>query len=566
MSTSSLIEGKESTWPSWLKDYVEEEETLPIDQNLHQVFLAVCFGCRVGDYDTVEKLLSNTVVDINEVDEWNNSPLMLASLCGHYEIVKLLLSRGAICNRDLHMGSRVIYGALNDKIRLLLISYDISKAVDDTQEFVGHVASFINSSIILKDIGLECEDVFITHRFLMASRSEYFAQKLETVNDQMTLKIDSNPKVVTLIINYLYFQQSLDFSESLQDEIELFAKRYELHDLATCISRLRETTNYVETYKVKAQFSKLFITNAMKLFEVFLNEKIIQKRIQVKLDLEADIELEDIRVENYLDKETKTRLCNSGAYPDAIIASIDIGTESVFYYPVNKMMLTRSEYFDTMFKSEIYQSSNPILTVKLEGRAGIELFDRTKGGEGVPVLQLSSDTTNTQVTEYILSYLYLDSVPELKLELTPELLFAADELFLERLKTICATKIISKVPFKKWGEMKKGVGYNVFDLLRISWKVNCEKLEQHITKMIAYNLEEIYVKEKHELISLIGESASKIKERQETDTIELIDEIRYYLADRDAKKRGSRDESDVTLSDEIQDILDSMLEELNLDA
>lgn len=69
-------------------------------------------------------------------------------------------------------------------------------------------------------------------------------------------------------------------------------------------------------------------------------------------------------------------------------------------------------------------------------------------------------------------------------------------------------------------------------MIRASWQTRCDKLEQHITKMMAYNLPEIFnnPKERSKFSKLIKESAERIKERQDTDTIELVDDIRYYLA------------------------------------
>ena len=67
-------------------------------------------------------------------------------------------------------------------------------------------------------------------------------------------------------------------------------------------------------------------------------------------------------------------------------------------------------------------------------------------------------------------------------------------------------------------------------MIRASWQTRCDKLEQHVTKMIAYNLSEIFNLEieRQKLSDLIKESAERIKERQDTDTIELVDDVRYY--------------------------------------
>ena len=48
-----------------------------------------------------------------------------ASLCGHYEVVELLLESGALCERDTFQGERILYNALNNRIRNLLVRYDV---------------------------------------------------------------------------------------------------------------------------------------------------------------------------------------------------------------------------------------------------------------------------------------------------------------------------------------------------------------------------------------------------------------------------------------------------------
>ena len=57
-------------------------------------------------------------------------PIRKASLCGHYEVVQLLLESGALCERDTFQGERCLYNALNDRIRNLLLSYEYSKSSD----------------------------------------------------------------------------------------------------------------------------------------------------------------------------------------------------------------------------------------------------------------------------------------------------------------------------------------------------------------------------------------------------------------------------------------------------
>ena len=65
--------------------------------------------------------MEHYAVDVNRIDSYDYSALILASLCGHLEIVEYLLEHGAVLERDTFVGERCLYGALNDQIRNALL-------------------------------------------------------------------------------------------------------------------------------------------------------------------------------------------------------------------------------------------------------------------------------------------------------------------------------------------------------------------------------------------------------------------------------------------------------------
>ena len=89
--------------------------------NLSKEFRELCTACRKGDIELADKYIA-TGINLNQMDEWDYSPLILASICGHENIVKLLLEKGCIVSRDTFEGSRAIYGALNDSKRSIILS------------------------------------------------------------------------------------------------------------------------------------------------------------------------------------------------------------------------------------------------------------------------------------------------------------------------------------------------------------------------------------------------------------------------------------------------------------
>lgn len=534
-------------------------------QGASDVFESLCLACRSGDIETTDSLLSTPDLNINQVDEWDYSPLILASLCGHTKIVELLLIRGAVCDRDTFQGARCLYGALNDTIRDLLISFDISKKVDMSQPFASHISSLLSplNQIPTSDIvfwfpqvnGLLINDylVFRLNRFILAARSPYFFNKFKKtgawyLKSVIEMPVSTNPVVFKVVVDYAYLRTDtlpID-KEETRDQLIKFASKLQLNDLLESIDIIKEAKNEKEKAKAKHEASFMFVERARKDLDAFLINHIVDNSVTSYLNLQDAIDFEDISTETYITEDQKQRLLESPTIPDIILSTIDSESESVVYFPVHKAILARSEYFETMFKSDIFLSSQEALPVYRDDKRtlGKSVINRPLVlPQHLPVIQISSTTSSSEVSKIILSFLYHDDIPRIPMMHTIELLFAADELFLERLKTMCAVNItsqFSKFTYDDLQTLEESVGYSPYDLIRISRQTRCDKLEQHITKLLAYNLKKIYhdAENKSQLCILIEESAYQIKDRQDTDTIELIDEIRYYLG----KKYAVNDE------------------------
>ena len=86
-----------------------------------------------GNFERVRYLVEEEDVDINQKNEFDAIPLFYACLCGHsgkqvrivslahlLELVKYLLSKGAVLEANTFEAERCYYGALNDEITRLL--------------------------------------------------------------------------------------------------------------------------------------------------------------------------------------------------------------------------------------------------------------------------------------------------------------------------------------------------------------------------------------------------------------------------------------------------------------
>ncbi|KAI5291944.1 hypothetical protein KEM55_008218 [Ascosphaera atra] len=141
------------------------------------------------------------------------------------------------------------------------------------------------------------------------------------------------------------------------------------------------------------------------------------------------------------------------------------------------------------------------------------------------------------VLEAVLCYLYTDKA-DFPLAIAVDVLWTADLMMIERLKNKAAV-VISALGN---GSMKRDDGkeggatapedeeIDVYSIIHAGWATRVQRLEQFAARYLAYRLESHI--DLPEFRDLVIESAERIKGRQETDTIELIDDIRYYLNER----------------------------------
>lgn len=174
-------------------------------------------------------------------------------------------------------------------------------------------------------------------------------------------------------------------------------------------------------------------------------------------------------------------------------------------YPVHRAMLLRSEYFQTMFDSP---------------------FQEAQLGEYLHIVKVDCSPA---VLEIVLDFLYTETAA-IPLQLALDVLFAADMLFIDKLKTKAAlvistigngaSNLVDRTHVQD-GEVEVEP-INVYDVIRAAWDLKVQRLEEFSARYIAYRLEDYIDEEEFE--ELIKESAERIQKRQETDSIELLDE------------------------------------------
>ncbi|KLU83447.1 BTB/POZ domain-containing protein 3 [Magnaporthiopsis poae ATCC 64411] len=497
-------------------------------------------ACRRGDLKTCQELLS-AGVNINGRDEFDYTPLILASLCGHFDLVRFLLESGATAERNTFQGERAVYNALNDKIRKLLIQYDYSKSTDPLQPWSSHITSLLSLTIPqMSDItlsgggGLAPTVKFELHKFILAARTPYFAKKLADAPGTETWKLPSSLPIeaTRAVIRYLYLDElPSEFASSSTGSVteEDIFKGIDKISRSLEVGHIWDAVLASSNRRLARQRYQDEVQRAQAQVESFFHDNIIAKKIVVDAGAAQDVKwprdnptyadclLQADECELEDDNANTVRANGAGILAEA--KSPGARPRRAILYPVHKAMLIRSPYFQKMF-------AGPFLEAQSTEHLRIVRVDC------VP-----------EVLEVVLSFLYTEKA-DCSLELALDLLYTADMLLLDKLKSRAVALISAlgsgssnpmvagkpKQNMSATAETPEAESINIYDVIRAAWDLRVQRLEEFAARYISARLEH-YIDEP-EFAEMIQESASRIKDREDTDTIELLDDIRFYLSER----------------------------------
>ncbi|KAL8732390.1 MAG: hypothetical protein Q9166_002788 [cf. Caloplaca sp. 2 TL-2023] len=525
------------------------KEENPLD--LSEGFNKLCEACRRGDLKLCQEMIRDGA-NINARDRFDYSPLILASLCGHYEVVQLLLESGALCERDTFQGERCLYNALNDRIRNLLLSYDYSKSTDPLQPFAAHITSLLardtpqTSDLLVTAIG----DSFRLHKFILSARSPYFRKKLSAAPESTSWKIPTAipPQAFDIAMRYVYLGEipneigggpGTGFSEDdIFEGIDKISRHLEIRNLWDAVlenddRRLSRQRRTEEVERGRSQLEQWFLDNIIRHKVIVDTEMADEVKWDSNNGIFADVLL---RADQPLEEEPAVtpRSSNPQIPPTRAIQGplngIPIGPASLpsrassrtrspqksTLFPAHRAMLLRSEFFLTMFSSGFREA------------------------QSTPHLQIIPIDCTPEVLETVLTFLYTEKA-DFPLDIAVDVLFAADLLLIERLKqkaalvistlgngTMAPASDLHIVGTERLSTDSEEI--DIYDVVRAGWLTRVPRLEEFGARYFAYRLES-YI-DKEEFAELIKESAGRIMGRQETDSIELLDDIRYYLSER----------------------------------
>ncbi|KAG6008430.1 hypothetical protein E4U21_004452 [Claviceps maximensis] len=545
----------------------------PLDQS--DEFKSFLLACRLGDLPKCQECISQGV-NINGRDDFDYTPLIIASLCGHYEVVQLLLDSGANAERNTFQGERCIYNALNNRIRNLLLQYDFSKTSDPLVYWSSHISSLLTRTAPwTSDMTLTSgSQSFPLHKFLLASRTRVFREKLQEKPGMSSWTLDGlvSVEAVHVALRHMYLDDMPDHRgpsrgtelkrgkewESGQgkrgdeeDEEEKEGKEEESYrrGLDEISKQLGLEHGWdADTTRDRRLARQRFLDEeerALKQLREFFQSKILGNKIVVEADHVGDVKW------TYGDNPAFADVllrADEEAYEDDDDDDDDASTkhpadkpprptrQHVVLYPVHKAMLLRSEYFERMFSGDFLES---------------------RRAEHLRIITVDVSPT---VLELVLTYLYLEN-PIIPLPHALDVLYAADMLFLDALKTKAAqaistlgtrtqtssssspsnnasnnhnkprpaiTSSASNNDEQQPPQMTEPI--NIYDVVHAAWDLRVRRLEEFAARYLASRLED-YIDDP-DFHGLILESARRIQKREETDSIELLDDIRHYLSER----------------------------------
>lgn len=425
------------------------------------------------------------------------------------------------------------------------MQYDYSKSTDPLQPLASHITSLLTRRTPqTSDITLTAaSDSFCLHKFVLSARSPYFQKKLSSAPETSTWKLAHTipAEAFHVALRYLYLgdvpadlsigPKSFVTEEDVFKGIDKISKQLEIESLWEGILGGSDR-------RIARQRHQDEVTRGRDQLEVWYRENVLRHQIEVETSkandvkwtqdnaIFADILLradEEVGEDDFEDLSKDADRVSSSQLNGIPIGPREV-TEALkperprksVLYPVHRAMLIRSEYFLTMFSSQFQEA---------------QIAD---------YLRVVKVDCTPDVLEVILNFLYTEKA-EFPLEIAIDVLYAADMLFIEKLKTKAAV-VISTLGDGRGGTLvdrthKKSIvedaeyePINVYDVIRAAWLTRVQRLEEFAARYLANRLED-YIDEP-EFAELIQESASRIQKRQETDSIELLDDIRYYLSER----------------------------------
>uniref|UniRef100_A0A672HX88 BTB domain-containing protein n=1 Tax=Salarias fasciatus TaxID=181472 RepID=A0A672HX88_SALFA len=423
-------------------------------------------------------LVEQRDVDLNVRDKWDSTPLYYACLCGHEELVQYMLASGAKCEANTFDGERCLYGSLSDSIRRLLKEYKcVSVRAMQRDDF---------NYFLLLEQGQHSDvkflvhgQTFLAHRCILSARSEYFTEMFESKwrgKHLITLKHPLiNSAAFGAILQYIYTGR-MDIDISLVEDSRRLAKQCKMADL-------------IEDLENKCKQVYEYVSNkpgiCVKVLSLEPNSGQLQEDMAQLADCALPIEL---RVG--FGELPFNRVDRFPTYPD-ICFRVD-GSDFLCH---KAFFCGRSDYFKALLEDHFSEGQ------------------QLQSQPSTPVITLHN--ISHEIFTHVMYYIYTDYT-ELTADSVLDVLCMADMYLLPGLKRLCGKTLANTI-----------CEDNVLRLWRMAKLFCLSRLEDQCTEFMAKIIELLV--EQPEFAEMVKEDAASLEERQETDSVPLVDDIRYHI-------------------------------------
>lgn len=480
----------------------------------HLLFL----HCKSGDLNGVKYIVESKELDVNVRDGWDSTPLYYACLCGHKEIVEYLLQNGSKCEASTFDGERCLYGALTDDIRNLLRQWKQVHSTalrrDKHYELMRHM---LTEDTKYQDISFNIHGArFSAHRCILAVRSSFFSDMLFSKwknKREVTIKHRKiSSEAFSALLQFIYLGR-MDVSLDLIDEVKILANQCQLPLLLGEISSAKDkVANLVRLKPSMGRKVKITSVESIACFQNLTSDM----RHLAEICLPASLR-------NWMAGDVlpfSHDLTGASHFPDLCV---EVEGQKFMCHKV--FLCERSDYFKALISDH---------------------FHEHKLDEGISLPIIALQDLSAEMFKHILIYIYAGVEELYSLEAALEVLPVADMMLLPGLKRLCGNVMSAHIDTG-----------NVVAMYRCSHTFDLVGLENRCTSFMATELENLV--EMEDFMDLAMEEANQVRNREETDSIPVIDDIRYHVTNN-VSTYSQMDDAHYKLSK-----LDTMLARLGIE-
>ncbi|KAL0054628.1 hypothetical protein WJX82_000172 [Trebouxia sp. C0006] len=466
------------------------------------VFQAV----RQGDIETVRYLVEVQAEALQQHDEWDATPLYYASYAGNKELVKYLLSAGARCEEKTFDGERCLYAALNDDVRHTLLDEGFKRAGARGHDlFLDFVGKAFNVPEAYPDLNVSFEEETVyAHKFLLAVRApaigSLFGDGWKQQQTHHTVASSSNPLALQALLRWFYTCRLDVAFDAVSACLEL-CQQVQLTELV-------EEANLALNSEAGNTLQHLPFRGSSLVVE--------PPREVAKQQLQDCLESVVIAACNGL-IDRSTSQASANAHQDLFFdLRLVLGSRSCLCH--RSFMSRRSDYFSTMLGSNFQEGSTA----------------------SEDILEIQVADVQPEVLYAALRWVYTDRVDaDMSAERLLQVMQYADRALMEGLKGRCAMLLHPHV-----------TQHSALLLLQQALAMDSDRLADTCVRCIAQHL--LSLARDPLFNQLVRDSAESVQNREDVDSVPIIDDIRYHVTLLHGDGELSDDDEDTEVLDPAQ--------------